>query len=474
MRFAPFKRPVLVWYYCVIAIAMIVVGTLAANQWMAAQRASQGTLLLMVSGRAASHLQIGQVSVHSGSGWHDVASGFSGNVAAAPGTTSVARVSLPAGTYDRLRVDGRVLDLRATVDAGRVEPVLVAVAGGRPAAEGTYAGDGQVNVGINELAGRVQSLPSFSLVDQAGRPFTNETIRGKTVVLAAFHTNCHETCPLYTGLFLQLQRKIPSSVLLVEATVDPATDTPQVLQQYAQQAGAGWTFATGTAQQMTDFWRPFSVQLSSGDVHTSELSVIDPHGYIRSVYQGVPDVGGALPSSLAQGLNAAGLQEVRGNGDGWGASQLLDTLAAVDRPTSAQSQGGGTAAGFQATDLSGQRVSLQQFRGQPLVVNFWASWCTPCRQEMPLLQQAARDHPGLRVLLVDERDSADVARSFASGLGVTLPVALDPDGKIGTSYQVMGLPTSVFVRPDGTVASRYAGVLDRSTLANHLGGLGLS
>src|SRR5205814_10555210 len=117
----------------------------------------------------------------------------------------------------------------------------------------------------NGRAGRVQSLPRFALAEQAGRPVTNETLRGKTVVLAAFHTNCHETCPLYTGLFLQLQRKIPSSVLLVEATVDPATDTPQVLQQYAQQAGAGWTFATGTAQQMTDFWRPFSVQLSSGD-----------------------------------------------------------------------------------------------------------------------------------------------------------------------------------------------------------------
>ncbi|MBO0705100.1 MAG: redoxin domain-containing protein, partial [Candidatus Dormibacteraeota bacterium] len=448
--------------------------TLAVNQWMAAQQASQGTLLLMVSARTSSHLQLGQVSVHSASGWHDVSSGFSGTVAAAPGTTSVARVSLPAATYGSLRVDGRVLDLRATVSAGQVEPVLLAVAGGRPVAEGAYSGNDQVNVGINELAGRVQSLPSFSLVDQAGRPFTNDTIRGKTVVLAAFHTNCHETCPLYTGLFLQLQKKIPSSVQLVEATVDPATDTPQVLQQYAQQTGAGWTFATGTAQQMTDFWQPFSVQLSSGDVHTSELAVIDPHGYIRSVYQGVPDVGGALPASLSQGLNAAGLQDVRGNGDGWGVSQLLDTLAAVDRPTPAQAQGGGTAAGFQATDLSGRRVSLQQFRGQPLVLNFWASWCTPCRQEMPLLQQAARDHPGLHVLLVDERDSGATAQSFVSSLGVTLPVALDPDGKIGTSYQVLGLPTSVFVRPDATVASRYAGVLDPSTLANHLGDLGLS
>ena len=105
MRLAPTKRPVLVWYYCVIAIAMIVVGTLAANQWMTAQRASQGTLLLMVSGRASSHLQISQAAVHSASGWHDLSSGFSGTVAAAPGTTSVAwsRCSSPSPVAGRRR-----------------------------------------------------------------------------------------------------------------------------------------------------------------------------------------------------------------------------------------------------------------------------------------------------------------------------------------------------------------------------------
>ena len=127
-------------------------------------------------------------------------------------------------------------------------------------------------------------------MDQFDRPFNNASIAGRLVVLAAFHTTGYETCPLYTGLFLQLRRQLPPAVMLVEATTDPTYDTPAVLRDFAGQHGASWLFVTGSPAAMTAFWKPFDVELSSGDVHRSELAVIDDHGYIRSFYLGAPDV----------------------------------------------------------------------------------------------------------------------------------------------------------------------------------------
>jgi cytochrome oxidase Cu insertion factor (SCO1/SenC/PrrC family) len=318
-------------------------------------------------------------------------------------------------------------------------------------------------------------MPDFHLVDQNGHAVDKASLQGRVVVVAAFHTSCQTTCPLYSGLFLQLRRQLPSSVLLVEATTDPGQDTPPALKQYAQQIGADWTFLTGTQDQLTDFWRPLGVQLSGAQLHSSTLAVIDGHGYIRSVYQGVPDVGPHLPSPLLDTLNQAGKQELASHGDGWGATQVMDTLAAVDRPTTqASSPGDQAAPAFSATDLSGRPISLSQLRGRPVLLNFWASWCSPCRQEMPLIQQAARAHPQLAVVLVNERDDSGSARRFLAELGVHLPVASDPQGQIGGAYQVNALPISVFVRPDGSVASRYPGAMDQHTLATHLAGVGIS
>ena len=155
-----------------------------------------------------------------------------------------------------------------------------------------------MGLGLNELAGHFRVMPSFSLQDQFSRPFTNATIAGHDVVLAAFHTSCHETCPLYTGLFLQLRRQLPPSVLLVEVTTDPQEDTPDVLRAYAGRLGAGWSFVTGSPETLAAFWKPFDVELSTGDVHRSVLAIIDSHGYVRTYYLGTPDVGGKLPGSL--------------------------------------------------------------------------------------------------------------------------------------------------------------------------------
>lgn len=475
MRLRLPRRRALVWYYCGIAAAALLVGTFAVNLWAGDRRAQQGTALVIASARGADHLSIGGTAIHSpSSGWHDLTGSFSGAVSKAPNTTTVGRVALDAGDYDALRVGGQVVETSISIRANQVVPILIATSQGKPAQGGVYAGSDQFNIGLNELSGQMIRMPDYQLVDQNGHSFTSSTGNGRITVVAAFHTTCQTTCPIYTGLFFNLRRQLPPSVQLVEATTDPEHDTPSVLQQYASGIGAGWTFATGTREQMAEFWQPLGVQLSGDQLHTSTLAVIDGHGYIRSVYRGVPDVGGSLPAALRQELNPMGTQELQSHGDGWGATQILDSLSAVGRVAPQPSSGGEKAPAFSSTDLSGHGVSLSQFAGHRVVVNFWASWCSACRQEMPLIQRAVKADPNLRVVLVDVRDDNGSARKFLSEVGVKLPVATDPDGRIGANYMVSGLPTSVFVRSDGTIASRYPGAMDEKTLTQHLSGLGLN
>src|SRR5205823_5368782 len=148
------------------------------------------------------------------------------------------------------------------------------------------------------------------------------------------------------------------------------------------------------------FWAPFAVQLSGAQLHTSTLALIDPHGYIRTYYQGVPDLGGSLPPSLRSQLGPGGLDEVGTHGDGWGASQVLDALRVIGGTEPLRTAGGGQAPEFELPGLNGGRVRLSDFRGSPLVISFWASWCTPCRRDLPLLEQTLRRQPGVGLLLV--------------------------------------------------------------------------
>lgn len=124
------------------------------------------------------------------------------------------------------------------------------------------------------------------------------------------------------------------------------------------------------------------------------------------------------------------------------------------------------------TTLTGQRVSASSYAaGSPLVINVWASWCSPCREELPLLARAARH--GIHILGIDERDSADRALTFAHGHGVTYPSLQDPDGRLLASLRLLprtGIPSTLFVTAKGSVQARVVGPLDRDTLRQGLRG----
>jgi len=150
----------------------------------------------------------------------------------------------------------------------------------------------------------------------------------------------------------------------------------------------------------------------------------------------------------------------------------MDTLGAIGGLSSPSSTGEGNAPDFFLSRLDGKQVSLSEFRGRPVLINYWATYCTPCRAEMPLLQQMANQHPGLVVLLVDERDSTPAARSFVTELQIHSAVLLDTDGKAGDLYRITGLPTTIFIRADGTIEGRYIGQTSEQILGSHIAAIG--
>jgi cytochrome oxidase Cu insertion factor (SCO1/SenC/PrrC family) len=432
----------------------------------------QGDLLILASAPSPDRITASSIELHSSVGWTSIGRFAAREVPAAPKTVALLDSKAAVGPYDAVRIGTDVVPIRVNVQQTVLATMLIGVTAGRPLTQGIYAGTEGVSLGLNELAGQMKRIPPFKLVDQFGRTFDNSSIAGHDVVLAAFHTTCHESCPLYTGLFLQLRRQLPASVLLVEATTDPGADTPDVLRQYGGAVGASWTFLTGDPVALTDFWKPFDVELSASDVHRSTLALIDSHGYIRSYYLGTPDVGSSLPAPLIQLLNSEGQNLLRSHGNGWGQSQVLDSLTAIGGLASPSSSGEGQAQDFALTSLHGEKVSLSQYRGRPVLINFWATYCVPCRVEMPLIQRMADQHPKLVVLLVDERDSTSAARSFISDLHIRSTVLLDVDGSAGDLYHVAGLPTTLFVRPDGSIQGRYLGQTSEQVLGPHLAAIG--
>jgi thiol-disulfide isomerase/thioredoxin len=113
---------------------------------------------------------------------------------------------------------------------------------------------------------------------------------------------------------------------------------------------------------------------------------------------------------------------------------------------------------FTLTTLDGDRIQLAALRGRWVLVNFWATWCAPCREEMPYLHQLAVEHSDqLTVLAVNMRESEQEIAAFVDELDLELPVLLAPDDATLLAYNVRGLPLSVLIDPSGAVVRRIAG-----------------
>ena len=120
--------------------------------------------------------------------------------------------------------------------------------------------------------------------------------------------------------------------------------------------------------------------------------------------------------------------------------------------------------------IDGEPVKLSALRGRPVLVNFWATWCPPCREEFPLMVDAYAEHAddGLEILGVMHQDFADGARDFAADMGATWPILEDPQDAAYGDYLVVGLPTSFFIDADGVVRAFSLGGFSQDGLTAQL------
>ena len=115
------------------------------------------------------------------------------------------------------------------------------------------------------------------------------------------------------------------------------------------------------------------------------------------------------------------------------------------------------------------RVVLAALRGKPVLVNFWATWCTPCVREMPLLEAAHKQFGSkVQFIGIDRQDYRPDALAFVQRTHVTYPSASDPDATLDGSYRLRGMPTSVFIDARGRVVQRVTGPLTRAQLDDGL------
>jgi cytochrome c biogenesis protein CcmG/thiol:disulfide interchange protein DsbE len=119
---------------------------------------------------------------------------------------------------------------------------------------------------------------------------------------------------------------------------------------------------------------------------------------------------------------------------------------------------------FVLRDLDGAEVSLASLRGRPVVLNFWATWCGPCRLEIPSIAAFADAHPDVVVVGIAADGPVGKLAAESQRLGVTYPV-LQNDGQVFSDYGVTTFPTTVFVNADGTVRWVHTGLVTRAQLA---------
>jgi len=477
------------------AVAILAGGTVAVVGLL--QRPAVGRVALIGTAAPGESAVVDVVTLSGPAGTEHVDPERPSALAAAPAETDLGVHDVVAGKYTQVsvRLSGRYLTANVDlgIPAGGLVPLLVAV---RHGALSAYAGNERVNLGLLLTGGRLTALPATTFTDQAGRQVPLSSLHGRITVIAAFLTHCHESCPLYTAVLGDLERTLhargwDSRVAVTEVTMDPSRDTPDVLAAYGRMTGATWELLTAQPDALRTFWTAlhadyrevpytgtppidwYTGKPETHDVeHSSLAAVLDAQGYPRFVLQGNPRLGHALPHTLAQLLSPEAA--ARGGAGTWTLGDLLDRIDTLmnlpgeaARGTEASVRPGEPAPPLSLQRLDGGRTSLADELGHPVIVNFWATWCVPCRKELPLLAGAARSTPGLVVLAVDEGEGASDVRSFLHDvLGASQPllVLLDGDQSAGDRYAVTGLPVSVFIDAGGAVRAVHVGQLSTDDL----------
>jgi cytochrome oxidase Cu insertion factor (SCO1/SenC/PrrC family)/thiol-disulfide isomerase/thioredoxin len=365
----------------------------------------------------------------------------------------------------------------ALLALGSVMLALLPSGGGASVQSGTLGG---ARLPVGSLLDK--PVPDMRLVDDRGHGISLASFRGRYLVLAPSMTLCHEVCPMTAAALEQIKAAVDrdglgGQVTVAEATVDPWRDSPARLRAYHRELGVGFMSLTGSTAEIERLWKFFGVyyrrvrQGKPPDVdwlthrperfdvdHTDGLFIVDPKGHWRVAVIGMPSVGGSLPAPLRRLLNDQGQSNLRHPQAPWTPKQALDDLFDLKASEDASSAApppvahwhgrpgpllGGGGAAF--------KTRLAALRGRPVVVNEWASWCPPCRNEFPLFAHASASYGGKVAFLgLNVSDSEGDASAFLRSHPVAYPSYADRTGAIAASYgSASALPTTIFVAPDG-------------------------
>lgn len=122
--------------------------------------------------------------------------------------------------------------------------------------------------------------------------------------------------------------------------------------------------------------------------------------------------------------------------------------------------------------LDQEPVGLTQFKGKPIVLNLWASWCPPCRREMPVLQHAQKTYPDIHFVFANQAESAELVKDYLDAEGLELDhVLLDMQTQVAQLVQSRGLPTTLFIDAQGNIQTYRIGELSNASLSSYLEGL---
>lgn len=136
---------------------------------------------------------------------------------------------------------------------------------------------------------------------------------------------------------------------------------------------------------------------------------------------------------------------------------------------------GSTAPDFELKTLSGDSLSLSSVKGKKVIINFWATWCPPCRSEMPDMQKIQDEHKDdvvvLAVNLTNSESSVDTVKKFVDELELTFPVLLDEKGEINNQFEVLSYPTSYFIDENGVIQTKFVGALSYDQMNEFLNNL---
>ncbi|NOX63049.1 MAG: TlpA family protein disulfide reductase [Chloroflexi bacterium] len=132
-------------------------------------------------------------------------------------------------------------------------------------------------------------------------------------------------------------------------------------------------------------------------------------------------------------------------------------------------------AGYRAPDFAmhqadGETIYLSDYQGRPVIINFWATWCPPCRAEMPELVRVYNEYKddGLVIIAVDSMESQEAVAEFVKAFRMNMPVVIDAQGQVMSAYKTQSLPSSFFIDRNGVVQVRWIGILTPEILQQNL------